>query len=202
MEKNSEMRTYKETISSLMDQILGEEEAVSRAARLIGDSVMRGQVIHAIGPGGHSNMAVEELFSRAGGLACVNAILDPGTNLSHGGFRSMKVERTPGYAIPVLESYGVGQTPGEVLLIINAYGINCMTIDCALEAKPPSPSPPPPSPGSCRRTIPHAIPQGRTFLSPWMCSLTTICPMATPLWSWRAASRRWGPRPRFATASR
>ena len=135
MEKNSEMRTYKETISSLMDQILGEEEAVSRAARLIGDSVMRGQVIHAIGPGGHSNMAVEELFSRAGGLACVNAILDPGTNLSHGGFRSMKVERTPGYAIPVLESYGVGQTPGEVLLIINAYGINCMTIDCALEAK-------------------------------------------------------------------
>ena len=69
MEKNSEMRTYKETISSLMDQILGEEEAVSRAARLIGDSVMRGQVIHAIGPGGHSNMAVEELFSRAGGLA-------------------------------------------------------------------------------------------------------------------------------------
>ena len=135
MEKNSEMRTYKETISSLMDQILGEDEAVSRAAQLIGDSIMRGQVIHAIGPGGHSNRAVEELVSRAGGLACVNAILDPGTNLSHGGFRSMKVERTPGYAIPVLESYGVGQTPGEVLLIINAYGINCMTIDCALEAK-------------------------------------------------------------------
>ena len=47
----------------------------------------------------------------------------------------MKVERVPGYAKAVLESYGVGKTPGEVLLIINAYGINSMTIDCALEAK-------------------------------------------------------------------
>ena len=47
----------------------------------------------------------------------------------------MKVERIPGYAKAVLESYGVGKTSGEVLLIINAYGINSMTIDCALEAK-------------------------------------------------------------------
>lgn len=135
MEKNDPILKYKNTISDILDQILGEEEAVRRAAQIIGDSIMRGQVIHAIGPGGHSNMAIEELFSRAGGLACINAILDPGTNLSHGGFRSMKVERTPGYAIPVLESYGVGKTPGEVLIIINAYGVNCMTIDCALEAK-------------------------------------------------------------------
>lgn len=72
---------------------------------------MRGQVIHAIGPGGHSNRAVEELFSRAGGLACVNAILASGTNLSHGGFRSMKVGRTPGCAIPVLASYGAANHP-------------------------------------------------------------------------------------------
>ena len=80
-------------------------------------------------------MAVEEMFSRAGGFACINAILDPGTNLSHGGFRSMKVERIPGYATAVLNSYGVGKTPNEVLIIVNAYGINAMTIDCALEAK-------------------------------------------------------------------
>jgi uncharacterized phosphosugar-binding protein len=126
---------YKNTICDLLSQILGEKEAVQKAAKIMGDSIMRGQVIHVIGPGGHSNMAVEEMFSRSGGLACINAILDPGTNLSHGGFRSMAVERTPGYAIPVLNSYRVGATPGEVLLIINAYGVNCMTIDCALQAK-------------------------------------------------------------------
>lgn len=132
---NKEALEYKQAITSILDEIISEEESVKKAAAVIGDSIMRDQVIHAIGPGGHSNMAVEELFSRAGGFACINAILDPGTNLSHGGFRSMKVERIPGYAIAVLDSYRVGKTPNEVLIIINAYGINSMTIDCALEAK-------------------------------------------------------------------
>lgn len=132
---NKEALEYKQAITSILDEIITEEEPVKKAAAAIGDSIMRDQVIHAIGPGGHSNMAVEELFSRAGGFACINAILDPGTNLSHGGFRSMKVERVPGYAVAVLDSYRVGKTPNEVLVIINAYGINSMTIDCALEAK-------------------------------------------------------------------
>src|SRR5659263_15572 len=132
---NKEAMQYSDTIKSIFDEILSEEESVKKAAILVGDSIMRGQVIHVIGPGGHSNMAVEEMFSRAGGFACINAILDPGTNLSHGGFRSMGVERTFGYAIPVLNAYRVGKTPDEVLIIINAYGVNCMTIDCANEAK-------------------------------------------------------------------
>ena len=132
---SKEAKEYSTIIKSLFDEILSEEESVKKAAALVGDSIMRDQVIHAIGPGGHSNMGVEEMFSRAGGFACINAILDPGTNLSHGGSRSMGVERVPGYAIPVLKSYRVGKTPGEVMIIINAYGINSMTIDCANEAK-------------------------------------------------------------------
>jgi len=135
MKMNKETAAYKQTISSVLDEILLEDESIKKAAAVIGDSIMRDQIIHVIGPGGHSNMGVEEMFCRAGGFACINAILDPGTNLSHGGARSMKIERIPGYAIPVLASYGVGKTPNEVLIIINAYGINCMTIDCALEAK-------------------------------------------------------------------
>ena len=132
---NKEARQYANIIKSLLDEILSEEESVKKAAALVGDSIMRDQVIHVIGPGGHSNMGVEEMFSRAGGFACINAILDPGTNLSHGGPRSMGIERIPGYASPVLNAYRVGKTPGEVLIIINAYGVNCMTIDCANEAK-------------------------------------------------------------------
>lgn len=132
---NKEIEQYKNTITSLLTDIATEDAAVKRAAVVIGDSIMKGNVIHVIGPGGHSNMAVEEMFSRSGGFACMNAILDPGTNLSHGGFRSMQVERVPGYANAVLRSYGVGKTPGEVLIIVNAYGINAMTIDCALYAK-------------------------------------------------------------------
>ena len=132
---SKEMLGYKNSIMDLIDKISNEKEAVQKAAAVVGDSIMRDQIIHVIGPGGHSNMAVEEMFARAGGFACINAILEPGTNLSNGARRSMKVERTPGYALTVLDAFRVGKTPDEVLLIINAYGINCMTIDCALEAK-------------------------------------------------------------------
>jgi len=90
-------------------------------------------MVHVIGPGGHSNMAVEEVLWRAGGLAPLNPILDAGTNLIHGAKRSNLIERTPGYAKGVLDAYEV--KTGDVLIIVNAYGINAMTIDCALECK-------------------------------------------------------------------
>ena len=86
-------------------------------------------MVHVIGPGGHSNLAVEEILWRAGGLAPFNAILDAGTNLIHGAKRSNIVERTPGYAIGVMDAYGVGKEQGEVIIIVNAYGINSMTIE-------------------------------------------------------------------------
>lgn len=127
-------KTYRDTIVSLLTTIEGKEEGqIDKAAGILAKAVAEDRLIHVIGPGGHSNMAVEETFSRAGGLAAVNGILDAGTNLIHGAKRSMAVERTPGYAKTILDSYGVGA--GDVLVIVNAYGINSMTIDCALECK-------------------------------------------------------------------
>ncbi len=80
-----------------------------------------------------NNIAVEEVLWRAGGLVHVNAIPDPGTNLIHGEKRSNIVERTPGYAKEVLDSYRL--TAGDVLVIVNAYGINSMTVDTALPCR-------------------------------------------------------------------
>jgi len=125
---------YLDNIISLLTTIEREEkEAIDRAAGILARAVAEDRLIHMIGPGGHSNMAVEEAFWRAGGLAVINAILDPGTNLIHGAKRSMIVERTPGYVRAVLDAYGVGK--GDVLVIVNAYGINAMCIDSALECK-------------------------------------------------------------------
>ena len=112
-----------------------EETVIVEAAGVIARAIMADGMIHVIGPGGHSNMAAEEVLWRAGGLAPINAILDPGTNLIHGAKRSNVIERTPGYAAGVLNAYRVGITPGEVIIIINAYGINAMSIDTVLEAR-------------------------------------------------------------------
>lgn len=125
---------YAKYVQDVVEQIDGEAEAIGRAAELVADAIERDELVHVIGPGGHSNMAVEEVLWRAGGLAPINAILDPGTNVIHGAKRSNIIERCPGYGIRVLDAYGINR-PGEVLIIVNAYGINSMTIDVAVEAK-------------------------------------------------------------------
>src|SRR5207249_3080180 len=69
----------------------------------------------------------------AGALACIWAFIDDGFYLGHGSGRSMRIERTPGYARALLA--GVDFEPGDLLIIVNAYGINSATIDSALYAK-------------------------------------------------------------------
>lgn len=132
---NKELRQYKDAIMEAIEQISQEEPVIKEAARVMAKSIAEGNLIHVIGPGGHSNMAVEEVLWRSGGLVPINAILDAGTNLIHGAKRSNYIERTPGYAPKVLDAYGVGKKPGEVIVIVNAYGINAMCIDTALEAR-------------------------------------------------------------------
>jgi uncharacterized phosphosugar-binding protein len=131
---SKEINFYFETVVSIFEKIKENSSySIDKAADLMSDSVINDQLIHIIGPGGHSNMAAMELLWRAGGLAPINAMLDPGIALVHGAKHSNIIERTPGYAKSVLDSYDIHK--GEVIIIANAYGINSMTIDCALEAK-------------------------------------------------------------------
>ncbi len=130
MRKTSEV--YRDTIVSLVTAVERDEvKSIDKAAEVLAKSVAEGRLINIIGTGGHSAMAAEEAFYRAGNLVPVNALLDAGTNLIHGARRSICIERTPGYAATVLDAYGVSS--GDALIIANAYGINAMTIDCALE---------------------------------------------------------------------
>ncbi len=123
---------YARAVHVLLDQIQGEEQSIHDAAKLMSDAIVRDELIHVIGTGGHSNIGTYEMFMRAGGLAPVNGILDPGTLVSMGALRSSRIERTPGYAPAVLDAFNV---TGGVLVIINAYGINALTIDTALEGR-------------------------------------------------------------------
>lgn len=132
---NEEISKYREQICETFALIEAELPSLQKGAKAITNAYQEGKTVHVIGPGGHSNMGVEEVLWRAGGLAFWNAILDPGTNLIHGAKRSNIIERTPGYAIGVLDAYRVGKEKGEVIVIINAYGINAMTIDTVLECK-------------------------------------------------------------------
>lgn len=128
------MNKYYEEITSILQEIMKtEKEKIKEAAQMIADHVKEDQLFYVYGPGGHSNLASQEVFFRAGGLMHASAILDEGTLLSSGALRSMAMERTPGYGKIVIEDNNLKQ--GDLLIMVNAYGINTTTIEATLEAK-------------------------------------------------------------------
>ena len=96
---------YLDGVVALMRQIQNEEKhSIDAAAQLMAKQITNDRLVHVFGPGGHSNLATQEVFFRAGGLMHMNAILDEGTLLSNGALRSMAIERTPGYGRIVIEN--------------------------------------------------------------------------------------------------
>lgn len=125
---------YLERIHAHMAAILvAEREPMATAAEKLAGHIARDRLVHVFGPGGHSNLASQEIFFRAGGLMHVSAILDEGTLLSNGALRSMAIERTPGYGRVVIADRELGAE--DMLILVNAYGINAALIDAALEAR-------------------------------------------------------------------
>lgn len=125
---------YLDGVVSLMRQIQAEEtSSLDAAAQLLAKQIQNDQLVHVFGPGGHSNLATQEVFFRAGGLMHMNAILDEGTLLSNGALRSMAIERTPGYGRIVIENQNLCSE--DLLILVNAYGINAALIDAALAAR-------------------------------------------------------------------
>lgn len=126
--------TYLAALSAILHRIEAEETpAIEAAAAIVARQVCADRLVHVYGPGGHSNLASQEIFFRAGGLMHISAILDEGTLLSNGALRSMAIERTPGIGRIVIRDQGLGAE--DVLILVNAYGINAALIDAALEAR-------------------------------------------------------------------
>lgn len=127
-------RGYLDGVHELLLRIQAEESvSIAAAAGLMADQIAADRLVHIFGPGGHSNLAAQEVFFRAGGLMHIAAILDEGTLLSNGALRSMAIERTPGYGRIVVRDRDLGE--GDLLILVNAYGINAALIDAALEAR-------------------------------------------------------------------
>ncbi|NEE00417.1 sugar isomerase domain-containing protein [Phytoactinopolyspora halotolerans] len=125
---------YADRLRGLFDAVLESNgDAIADAAGVLADRVAADRLIHVYGPGGHSNLAAQEIFYRPGSLMHVSAILDEGTLLSSGALRSTATERTPGYGADVVAAAGL--VDGDVLVLVNAFGINSAVIDAAREAR-------------------------------------------------------------------
>jgi uncharacterized phosphosugar-binding protein len=120
---------YLERVASMLAQLrrdqLGRIEA---AGGVVADALRRDAIVHIFGTG-HSHMLAEEALYRAGGLAAVNAILDPGLMLGDGALASTRLERVSGYADIVAGKYTL--VPGDVLIVVSNSGVNAVPVEMA-----------------------------------------------------------------------
>lgn len=129
------MKAWEEYLASVLGLVdrLREDEAgaIEEAAGWVADCVRAGGVVHTFGSG-HSHMLAEEVYARAGGLAPVDAILDPNLGFATV-VHSSALERTEGYAAALFSSLDV--RADDVMVVISVSGINAVGIEMSEHAR-------------------------------------------------------------------
>ena len=108
-------------------------ENIKAAAQLMADAIGEDRLIHVYGGGGHTTLCMGEMFFRAGGLSCINPIMETGLSVFNQALKYLELERTVNYGSAIMKYYDL--QPGDVLIIFHNIGINPATIDAAMEAK-------------------------------------------------------------------
>lgn len=118
-------------VRDLMDDLdAASGEAIGDAAALLLDSVGAGGIVHVAGAG-HSLALVFETFYRAGGLAAVRPVWDPGVFPLDDALRSTRVERRAGAGRAVVAA--AAPAPPDVAVVFSTSGRNPYPVEVAEE---------------------------------------------------------------------
>jgi uncharacterized phosphosugar-binding protein len=127
-------KSYLDICKEFLEEIEEREKVnLQKAGVMIAERIMEGEVVYAVGCGGHSYIPPMDMFCRAGSLVPISATLDVSTTTTTGGFRSVFLERVPGYMKALLQYFRIEKN--DVVIIFNNVGMNAMTIDAALECR-------------------------------------------------------------------
>lgn len=128
----NEQLAYLDEIKALLDELSADADQIGQAARWCAEAIAAGGLVHVFGSG-HSHMAAEEAFHRAGGLVPVNAVLVEWLMVHQGGRRAGLLERQPGLGELIVSTEPV--EAGDVFFVVSNSGRNPVPVEVAEAAK-------------------------------------------------------------------
>lgn len=133
-ERTSIAEQYLCAVQKRLDKLWGsQQEQIAEAGNLLAKSIKEDRLIYVYGAGGHTSLAVGELFFRIGGLANIYPIVEYGLSALSQARKFIALERAEGLGSALISASGLGE--GDVLLLFHTIGVNPTCIDAAKKAR-------------------------------------------------------------------
>ncbi len=133
MTKMQDFGYYNSIIANLEKVNATQADNIHAAAELMVEAIKNDRLIHVYGGGGHTTLPVGEMFFRAGGLACIDPMMETGLSVFNQAGKYLELERTVNYGASIVKYYQLQKD--DVVIFFHNIGINPATIDAAMEMK-------------------------------------------------------------------
>ncbi len=120
-------------VANIRKVVDGQADNIHAAAELMADAIRDDKLINVYAGGGHTTLAMGEMFFRAGGLANINPLMETALSVFNQALKYLELERTVNFGRSIVRYYNLQKD--DVLIIFHNIGINPATIDAADEAK-------------------------------------------------------------------
>ena len=110
-----------------------QQGKIEEAGTCLAEAIGQDRLIYVFGAGGHTSLAVGEMFFRIGGLANIYPIVEYGLSALSQARKFIALERAEGLGSALIESSGICE--GDVLLLFHTIGVNATCIEAAKKAK-------------------------------------------------------------------
>ena len=120
-------------LANIREVVEKQGDNIKAAAALMADAIKNDRLINVYAGGGHTTLAMGEMFFRAGGLANINPLMETALSVFNQALKYLELERTVNFGASIIKYYDIQE--GDVVLFFHNIGINPATIDAAMEVK-------------------------------------------------------------------
>jgi uncharacterized phosphosugar-binding protein len=92
-------------IANIREVAEKQEDNIKAAAKLMADAIADDKLINVYAGGGHTTLAMGEMFFRAGGLANINPLMETALSVFNQALKYLELERTVNFGASIMKYY-------------------------------------------------------------------------------------------------